>query len=228
MKKLMIALAIVALASVAQAEVVASWTASGANNFHSMGTVAATTSDYGFSMIGGGGFNGTSAPAGATFSGAGATASSASAAYDTGEYLYFTWNNDYTLTLDSVTARYSRGSGGATTAQWGIIDGGWTDIGSAASITMSGTPTTSYKGITTTFSSVSGLKSGQLGVAFFGGSGTTATDWVRLDSRPSATPMAALSIEGTMNPVTPIPEPATMGLLGLGALALALRRKLSK
>ena len=228
MKKLMIALAIVALASVAQAEVVASWTASGANNFNSMGTVAATTSGYGFSMIGGGGFNGTSAPAGATFSGAGATAGSASAAYGTGEYLYFTWNNAYTLTLDSVTARYSRGSGGATTAQWGIIDGGWTSIGSAASITMATTPGTSYKGITTTFSSVSGLESGQLGVAFFGGSGSTATDWVRLDSRPSGTPVVALSIEGTMNPVTPIPEPATMGLLGLGALALALRRKLSK
>ncbi|MGI6599172.1 MAG: PEP-CTERM sorting domain-containing protein [Kiritimatiellia bacterium] len=28
--------------------------------------------------------------------------------------------------------------------------------------------------------------------------------------------------------LTPIPEPATMGLLGLGALALALRRKMSK
>lgn len=225
MKKLMIALAIVALASVAQAEVVASWTASGANNFNSMGTVAATTSGYGFSMIGGSGFNGTSAPAGATFSGAGATAGSADEAYGTGEYLYFTWTNAYTLTLDSVTARYSRGSGGATTAQWGIIDGGWTSIGSAASITMATTPGTSYTGITTTFSSVSGLKSGQLGVAFYGGTGTSATDWVRLDSRPSATPMAALSIEGTM---TPIPEPATMGLLGLGALALALRRKLSK
>lgn len=225
MKKLMIALAIVALASVAQAEVVASWTASGANNFNNMGTVAATTSDYGFSMTGGGGFNGTTAPAGATFAGAGADAASASAAYADGQYMYFTWDTDYTLTLDSVTARYSRGSGGATTAQWGIIDGGWTSIGSAASITMSATPTTSYAGITTTFTSVSGLKSGQLGVAFYGGTGTSATDWVRFDSRPSATPMAALSIEGTM---TPIPEPATMGLLGLGALALALRRKLSK
>ncbi len=225
MKKLMIALAIVALASVAQAEVVASWTASGANNFQSMGTVAATTSSYGFSMIGGGGFNGTSAPAGATFAGAGADAADAATAYADGQYMYFTWDTDYTLTLDSVTARYSRGSGGATTAQWGIIDGGWTSIGSAASITMASSPGTSYTGITTTFSSVSGLKSGQLGVAFFGGSGTAATDWVRLDSRPSATPQVALSIDGTM---TPIPEPATMGLLGLGALALALRRKLSK
>jgi hypothetical protein len=229
MKKLMIALAIVALASVAQAEVVASWTASGANNFNSMGTVAATTSGYGFSMIGGGGFNGTSAPAGATFSGAGATAGSASAAYGTGEYLYFTWNNAYTLTLDSVTARYSRGSGGATTAQWGtVIGGAWTDIGSAISITQTATPTTSYTGITTSFTGVTGLESGQLGVAFYGGSGSTATDWVRFDSRPSATPQVALSINGTMESAGPIPEPATMSLLGLGALAMVLRRKMSK
>ncbi len=226
MKKLMIALAIVALASVAQAEVVASWTASGANNFNSMGTVAATTSDYGFSMIGGGGFNGTSAPAGATFAGAGADAASASAAYADGQYMYFTWDTDYTLTLDSVTARYSRGSAGATTAQWGTIIGGvWTDIGTTITGIPTATPTTSTTPITTTFTGVTGLESGQLGVAFYGGTGTSATDWVRLDSRPSATPMAALSIEGTM---TPIPEPATMGLLGLGALALALRRKLSK
>lgn len=229
MKKLMIALAIVALASVAQAELVASWTASGANNFNSMGTVAATTSDYGFSMIGGGGFNGTTAPAGATFAGAGATAGSASAAYGIGEYLYFTWDTDYTLSLDSVTARYSRGSGGATSAQWGtIISSNWTSIGSAITAITTATPTTSTAPITTTFTSVSGLESGQLGVAFFGGSGTSATDWVRLDSRPSATPQVALSINGTMESAGPIPEPATMGLLGLGALALALRRKLSK
>ena len=228
MKKLMIALAIVALASVAQAEVVASWTTTVFQNI-TEGSIVATGGSYGFAMESAGGFakGGTGGSAG-TYCLAGASASNAAAAVAANQYMVFSWDDSYTLTLDSINGRYSRSGTGAQSAQWGIIDGGWTSIGSAVSITMSGTPTTSYKGITTTFSSVSGLKSGQLGVAFFGGSGTTATDWVRLDSRPSGTPVVALSIEGAMNPVTPIPEPATMGLLGLGALALALRRKLSK
>ena len=229
MKKLMIALAIVALASAAQAELLASWTASGANNFNSMGTVAATTSDYGFSMIGGGGFNGTTAPAGATFAGAGADAASASAAYAAGQYLYFTWDKDYTLSLDSVTAMYTRSATGAQYAQWGkIISNTWSSIGTNITSITTATPTTSTSPITTTFSGVSGLESGQLGVAFYSGTSSASTAWVRFDSRPSTTPAVALAINGTMESAGPIPEPATMGLLGLGALAMVLRRKMSK
>ncbi|HQG75214.1 MAG TPA: PEP-CTERM sorting domain-containing protein, partial [Kiritimatiellia bacterium] len=63
--------------------------------------------------------------------------------------------------------------------------------------------------------------------AFYGGTSSANTAWVRLDSRPSTTPQVALSINGTMDPVS-VPEPATMGLLGLGALAMVLRRKMSK
>ena len=228
MKKLMIALAIVALASVAQAELLATWTASGANNFNSMGTVAATTSDYGFSMIGGGGWVAGGSPAGATFAGAGADAADAATAYTDGQYVYFTWDTDYKLSLDSIDARYTRSGTGAQSAQWGtIISSTWTSIGTEISVTFTGTPTTSTAPITTTFTGVSGLESGQLGLAFYGGTSSANTAWVRLDSRPSGTPEVALSIEGTMKG-TPIPEPATMGLLGLGALAMVLRRKMSK
>ena len=229
MKKLMIALTIVAIASVAQAELLATWTASGVNNLAGGPFDQTGGSTYNFAMVTGGGFVAGGTPAAVTYAGAGANAADAATAYADGQYMYFTWDADYTLSLDSVSAFYTRSATGAQNAQWGtIISGTWSDIGTAITAITTATPTASTSPITTTFPDVSGLESGQLGVAFYGGSSSANTAWVRFDSRPSAAPQVALSIEGTMNPVTPIPEPATMGLLGLGALALALRRKLSK
>ena len=228
MKKVLVALSILAVASLAQAELLASWTTATAQNINSA-TIAQTAGGaYGFSMIGAGGFSGSSTPSVGTFGVAGATTASAALAYANNEYLYFTWNSAYTLTLESALGQYTRGNNGATSAQWGTIIGGtWTDIGAVitgASIPTA-TPTTSTVPTTTTFTGVSGLTSGQLGLAIYGGAGTTATDWFRLDSRPSATPDVALQLDGTM---TAVPEPATMSLLGLGALAMVLRRKIRK
>ena len=229
MKKLMIALTIVAIASVAQAELLATWTSSAANNLASNSFGQTGGSTYNFTMVSGSGWASGGTPAGATFAGAGADAADAATAYAAGQYLYFTWDTDYTLSLDSIDARYTRSGSGAQSAQWGtIISGTWSSIGTEISVTFTGTPTTSTSPITTTFTGVSGLESGQLGVAFYGGTSSANTAWVRFDSRPSATPQVALSINGTMESAGPIPEPATMSLLGLGALALALRRKLSK
>lgn len=229
MKKLMIALAIVALASVAQAELLATWTASGVNNLAGASTVQTGGSTYNFTMVSGSGWASGGTPAGATYAGAGADAASASAAYADGQYLYFTWDTDYTLSLDSVSAFYTRAASGGQNAQWGtIIASTWSDIGTAITGITTATPTTSTAPITTSFTGVTGLESGQLGVAFYGGTSSANTSWVRFDSRPSATPNVALSIEGTMESAGPIPEPATMSLLGLGALAMVLRRKMSK
>jgi len=229
MKKLMIALTIVAIASVAQAELLATWTASGAQNLAGASTVQTGGSTYNFTMVSGSGWASGGTPAGATYAGAGADAASASAAYADGQYLYFTWDTDYTLSLDSVSALYTRANTGAQNAQWGtIISGTWSSIGTAITSITTATPTTSTAPITTTFSGVTGLESGQLGVAFYGGTSSADTAWVRFDSRPSATPQVALSINGTMESAGPIPEPATMSLLGLGALAMVLRRKMSK
>jgi len=229
MKKLMVALAVVAIAAAAQAAVIASWTTTTADNL-SAGSIAETGGyGYSFTMNSGGGFlTGGTSSAGA-ISMAPGNAASASAAFTAGQYVYFTWDTDYTLSLDSIDARYTRSGTGAQNAQWGtIISSTWTSIGTEISVTMTATPTTSTAPITTTFTGVTGLESGQLGMAVYGGTGSANNNWIRFDSRPSGTPVVALSIEGTMNPITPIPEPATMGLLGLGALALALRRKLSK
>ena len=229
MKKLMIALTIVAIASVAQAELLATWTASGVNNLAGGPFGQTGGSNYNFTMVSGSGWVAGGSPAAVTYAGAGADAADAATAYADGQYLYFTWDKDYTLSLDSVSAFYTRANTGGQNAQWGkIISGTWSDIGNAITSITTATPTTSTAPITTSFTGVSGLESGQLGVAFYGGTSSANTAWVRFDSRPSTTPHVALSIEGTMESAGPIPEPATMGLLGLGALAMVLRRKMSK
>ena len=228
MKKLMIALTIVAIASVAQAELLATWTASGVNNLAGASFVQTGGSNYNFTMVSGSGWAAGGTPAGATFAGAGADAADAATAYADGQYMYFTWDTDYTLSLDYVSAFYTRANTGAQNAQWGTIIGGvWTDIGDEISGIVTATPTTSTTPTTTSFTGVTGLESGQLGVAFYGGSSSANTAWVRFDSRPSGTQQVALSLNGTMEP-TAIPEPATMGLLGIGALAMVLRRKIRK
>ena len=226
MKKLIIALAVMAVASMASAAIVASWTTTTADNVGDLNTIAETGAHgYSFVMNDGGFLTGGTSSAGA-YSMAPGNDGSASAAFASGRYLYFTWDTDYTLSLAAVNGRYTRSGTGATTVQWGtIISGVWADIGSAVSVTMTATPTTAYGATATTFTGVSGLTSGQLGMAVYGGSGSANNNWVRLDSRPTATSQVALSIDGTM---TAVPEPATMSLLGLGALAMVLRRKMSK
>ena len=232
MKKVLVALSILAIASLAQAELLATWTPSAAAlNISTGGTVtAATSTGYGFAMVTGSGFTtGSGASSVGTLAVAGAASASASAAYTAGEYLYFTWNTDYTLTLESADARLTRSATGATSAQWGTIIGGtWSSIGTEITgISSSVTPTTSMAPVTTTFTGVSDLTSGQLALAVYGGSSTANSTWLRIDGRPSGTPQVALAINGTMNPVA-VPEPATMSLLGLGALAMVLRRKIRK
>ncbi len=228
MKKLITALAIVSVASMAQAAVIASWTSTSAQNISAAGTTVAETGGYGFGfeMVSGTGFVAGGTAGNNTISVSDARLADAAAAYAGGDYVYFTWDVAYTLTLNSIDGRYSRSAGGAQGAQWGtIISSTWTSIGTA--ISSIPTATAGLVPTTTTFTGVPALTSGQLALAVYSGTVSGNGAWFRFDSRPSSgtAQVTALSIDGTM---TAVPEPATMALLGLGGLALALRRKMSK
>lgn len=226
MKKLMVALMVLAVAAVAQAELVATWTApvGGIDLSTSGSTLGATVSGYGFTMVSGSGFTTGGSVAGNTIAVSDARAANAAAAYAAGDYVYFTWDTAYSLSLNSITGRYTRSAGGAQSAQWGTIIGAtWSSIGTE--ITAVPTTTSGLTPTTTTFTGVDGLTSGQLALAVYGGTSSGQAQWFRFDSRPTTAVNLALTIDGEM---TPIPEPATMGLLGLGALALVLRRRIRK
>ena len=208
MKKLMIALAIVAIASVAQAELLATWTLGGGTGVVAENGAAANIDQVEFSDLSRVGL-GVSTTAG--FSGNNWVAD-----FGNGVLFTATVNSGYEIASAVLAGRINGSNGGPANLIWSVND---SDVVGA---TVS--PLFAFADFSATIGTLGAGANAVLlhavdGTAITGGA-ANASGGIRL--------MTSLTMDGTVQSTAPIPEPATMGLLGLGALAMVLRRKMSK
>ncbi len=217
MKKLLIALVVVAIASVAQAELLATWSFDAGASSVSKNSSAANIDKVTFGEL-------TRVNLGTASDKANQFASNNWGVAGNGISLAVTVAAGYSIVNTTIGVGGLNGSNtGPDTLQWSLGYTGGTSFG-----TEVGTP---WTGAFKSGDSVAG----EVAVGTIGAG--TNTLFLRSTGgqvgTPTATPATTgsarllnnLTMSGT---ITPIPEPATMGLLGLGALALALRRKMSK
>ena len=210
MKKLLIALVVVAIASVAQAELLATWTFANGASTVATEAGAANIDQVTFGEL-------TRVNLGTATTSANQFASNNWGVEGNGISLAVTVNAGFEIAGATIGVGGLNGSKtGPGTLQWSLngsdVGGTWTvALNSGDSVTTPIAVGTIGAGANTLFLRSTG---GQVATP----SGTPAANG-------SARLWNNLTMDGT---IQPIPEPATMGLLGLGALALALRRKMSK
>ena len=217
MKKVLAVLAVMAVAAAAQADLLASWNFTGSTGSAwgaVEGGVAGTTGDNVASAILKVENVGTQYGTGQNqlrINQAGWNTADGKAAGYIGVTL--TAAENYTLTVNEIDMRVNgSGAGLGGTAQWldgtgAAISESWTTANSAS---FKPTLTSNPSGSTVDLRLVATLTGGNWGLTGATGDNTS------------------LKISGSTAPAGAVPEPATMSLLGLGALAMALRRKLRK
>ena len=213
MKKLIIALAIVAIASVAQAELLATWTFAGGASSMSANGSAANIGQVTFGEL-------TRVNLGTSSTTANQFAANNWVAGANGISLSVTVAAGYEIASATIGVGGLNGSNtGPGTLQWSLnaVDVGtaWTvAYASSASVYANVAVGTIDAGANTLFLRSTG--------------GQVLTPTAAPAAAGSGRLLNSLTMDGDIQSTAPVPEPTTMALLGLGALAMALRRKMSK
>jgi hypothetical protein len=216
MKKTMAVLAVLAVAAAAQAEMLATWSSSGVDNKNELATFGALEAVNGAGTTSGGIFavNKMEAGGGVGFS--------------------YTINSDYQVDNTKISGSYGGATSGPKQLDWYL----GVDATAAATDTKitSATPIIRTGSTTGTFTDTDlGTLKGSGYVKLLANTaegnyngGTLASNGTFNFRTATGFNPEALKLSGDVNPASAVPEPATMSLLGLGALAMVLRRKLRK
>ena len=219
MKKLIAALAVLTIAAVAQADLLASWNFTGSNSTDWSLPMAGTTGDNVASASLSAGGNWTASTGANSLRANGAGWGTAEASASKADYLQVDLKaeNGYEMTVNEIVQlNVGSGTGRGGTAMWVASANG----GSSAAFGSSWT--TANTSSQTTTGEITGS---QIQLRLIATLTATGGSW-GFNGGSTANP--SLQIKGSTAEATSVPEPATMSLLGLGALAMVLRRKLRK